>query len=234
MSSLSQQQMPPVSVEYRRRRCTTMWVLDDDSVHVFAPHGLFQSTLYEGIYQSLPELRHIAETVPPSERCRRLSLDSVVPLLGKPHVLKIHRGRPNVLIDDTTLHIILPDPSDTRLWLPALRYALKTCLKSVAPSLVDAHCAELQVATPRIRYQAMRKRWGSCRPNGSITLNTWLGGAPIELIDYVVAHEVCHLKEPNHSAAFWSLMKQAVPNYHTHRRWFSQYGNSLIFFGPVG
>lgn len=66
---------------------------------------------------------------------------------------------------------------------------------------------------PLVRLQFMRRQWGSCSPSGRITLNPWLVTAPREAIDYVLLHEMCHLKHHNHSRAFYSTLDRHMPNW---------------------
>lgn len=64
---------------------------------------------------------------------------------------------------------------------------------------------------PKFRF--MKRRWGSCSGLGDITFNYELGKTPIHCIDYVILHELCHLREMNHSKRFYSLMDQVMPNW---------------------
>lgn len=66
---------------------------------------------------------------------------------------------------------------------------------------------------PPLRIQTMQTQWGSCSPNGKITLNPYLVKAPRECVDYVVLHELCHLAEFNHSDRFYRLMTQVMPHW---------------------
>jgi predicted metal-dependent hydrolase len=75
----------------------------------------------------------------------------------------------------------------------------------------------LKVNTIMIREQ--RTRWGSCSSRGNLSFNFKLATAPQEVIDYVVLHELMHLKEPNHSKRFWSLVEQECPDFRNHRAW---------------
>lgn len=59
----------------------------------------------------------------------------------------------------------------------------------------------------------LKTRWGSCSQSGKITLNLELIQAPTECIDYVILHELCHLKEHNHGQKFWALLKRLLPDY---------------------
>lgn len=66
---------------------------------------------------------------------------------------------------------------------------------------------------PPLRIQTMQTQWGSCSPNGRITLNPYLVKAPRECVDYVVLHELCHLAEFNHSERFYRLITQVMPHW---------------------
>lgn len=68
-------------------------------------------------------------------------------------------------------------------------------------------------ALPPVRLQVMTRQWGSCSPSGRITLNPWLVSAPREAIDYVLLHEVCHLKHHNHGRAFYSTLDRHMPGW---------------------
>ena len=88
----------------------------------------------------------------------------------------------------------------------------------VANSLAPA-ASLLGIPEPReLSTRRMRRRWGSCLPQGKIILNSELLGAPKECIAYVIAHEICHLKEANHSGRFYALMEQMEPEWRELRR----------------
>jgi predicted metal-dependent hydrolase len=87
------------------------------------------------------------------------------------------------------------------------RKVLIARLDSVAASLRWVRTA------PPVRFQAMKVQWGSCSPAGRLTLNPHLVKASRQCIDYVLLHELCHLKEHNHSAKFYDTVERHLPNW---------------------
>jgi hypothetical protein len=78
-----------------------------------------------------------------------------------------------------------------------------------------------------VEVKTYKARWGSCRITGEIQLNWKLIMAPVEVIDYVIIHELCHLKHHNHSVRFWGLVEQFESAYRIHRLWLREYGKVL-------
>ena len=77
-----------------------------------------------------------------------------------------------------------------------------------------AHYAlRLGVPTPVLTLSNARTQWGVCRADGHVRLNWRLIHLPLHLIDYVVAHELAHLREMNHSARFWAVVGRLYPDY---------------------
>lgn len=78
--------------------------------------------------------------------------------------------------------------------------------------------AQLGIAEAPLKIRKLVSRWGSCSKSGKITLNLELIKAPTECIDYVIVHELCHLKEPNHGPGFWRLVRKMIPDYQERKR----------------
>lgn len=82
------------------------------------------------------------------------------------------------------------------------------------PLLVEKWEPVLGVRAGKLAYRNMKSRWGSCQPQtGRICINTRLALYPPECLEYVVVHELCHLREPGHTPRFWALVEGCLPNY---------------------
>lgn len=77
-----------------------------------------------------------------------------------------------------------------------------------------------------IKIKSQKTLWGSCSSKGNINYNYRLIFAPINIVDYVVVHELCHMVHLNHSKDFWNLVESIVPNYKGLRKWLNE--NSLF------
>ena len=80
----------------------------------------------------------------------------------------------------------------------------------------------------RISIRNQRSRWGSCSHSGAIALNFRLVQAPDTIRDYVLIHELMHLKQQNHSRRFWRLVESAYPDFRAAERWLRTAGRSLF------
>ena len=80
-----------------------------------------------------------------------------------------------------------------------------------------------------IKVREYKARWGSCSTNGDISFNWRLIMAPPEIIEYVIIHELMHLKEHNHSPKYWKHVKAAYPNIDEAKKWLIYNGKTLNF-----
>jgi predicted metal-dependent hydrolase len=98
---------------------------------------------------------------------------------------------------------------------------------ALLPPRLEPMARALEVCVPRVSIRSQRTRWGSCSSRGTLSLNWRLTLLPARLCDYVLAHELAHLREMNHSPAFWALVQGLVPDYRDRRRELEQRARML-------
>ena len=104
--------------------------------------------------------------------------------------------------------------------------------RELVSALAEEEAERLGVAYRRIRIGGQRTLWGSCSPAGTLSFNWRLVLAPAEVLDYVVVHELCHLRVPNHSRRFWELVERRRPHWREQRDWLRKHGPELLAFQP--
>jgi predicted metal-dependent hydrolase len=104
--------------------------------------------------------------------------------------------------------------------------------REIISALAEEEAARIGVTFERIRIGAQRTVWGSCSPRGTLSFNWRLVLAPLEVLDYVVVHELCHLRVPNHSRPFWALVEDQRPRWRDQRDWLRVHGPELLAFTP--
>ncbi len=101
--------------------------------------------------------------------------------------------------------------------------------REVVTERAALHARRLNLHYHRIRITSAQTRWGSCSSKGNLNFSWRLVMAPLEVIDYIVVHELCHLKEPNHSKKYWHRVAMAMPDYRIHRKWLKDNGEKFNF-----
>jgi predicted metal-dependent hydrolase len=105
---------------------------------------------------------------------------------------------------------------------------LRARAASELPPQLLALAARHGLAVTRVTIRNQRSRWGSCSSRGHITLNFRLMLMPPEVREYILIHELMHLRQANHSRRFWRLVEAACPAFRDAERWLKKHGSSLF------
>jgi len=92
---------------------------------------------------------------------------------------------------------------------------------------VKLYSQQYNFAPKQVKISSAKTRWGSCSPNGTLNFTWRLVMAPLTVIDYVVAHELAHLRVKNHSSKFWKEVEAIYPEYKKQRKWLRENGENL-------
>ena len=108
----------------------------------------------------------------------------------------------------------------------------RSTARQLVSTVASEEAARVGVEYRRIRIGGQRTLWGSCSSRGTLSFNWRLVLAPSEVLDYVVVHELCHLRVPNHSRHFWALVERHRPHWRRQRDWLRDHGPELLAFRP--
>jgi len=216
----------------RARRRSIGFVVDTDGLSVAAPQWVGQGEIESALREKADWiLRKLGEQ---QQRQRRLQAARIewrdgtgIPFLGET-VIVVLDARAGVTqagallntdaaalpgVPRLTLHIGLPHTAAPE----QIRDAVQSWLQRQARGVFEERChhfaAQLGVQYKRLRLSSAQTRWGSASADGSIRLNWRLVHFALPTIDYVVVHELAHLREMNHSPRFWDVVRSVMPDY---------------------
>ena len=161
----------------------------------------------------------------------RLSDGGTILLRGRPAELRVRAGpRPQVR-ESSAIEVTVPTALATTDRETAVERLLRRWLawsaQSDALAYVQRHGPRHDLLPAAVRIKQHKRLWGSCTAKGVVNLNWRLILAPPAVFEYVVVHELCHLREANHQAAFWRLVGQILPGFEAPCRWLRANGHLL-------
>ena len=210
-----------VSYRFRRaRRRSIGMVIDDDGLRVAAPNHVPVAEVEAFIREKARWVsRKLAEwRAAPKAPVVNWSEGSAIALLGAPVILQFIPGRRGVTLEDGRLGIgLAPSGEPAALRRRGIAW-LREHARALLAQRLALYAARLGVPTPSLSLSSARMQWGLCREDGHVRLNWRLIHLPLHLVDYVVAHELSHLREMNHSPRFWAVVAGLYPGYAGARR----------------
>jgi predicted metal-dependent hydrolase len=213
-------------VNYCERKTLAIHVYPDGQVIVDAPMTASNQAIAEKVKKKAPWIfkqKFQFESYPPALPQRQYVSGETHRYLGRQYRLQINQGiMEQVKLMHGRLNVDTTSPDNTEKVRRLLQEWYRLRAKVVFSERYD-FCIR-QVAKLGIEHQKgfqlrfMPKRWGSCTNQGNIILNPELIAAPKDCIDYVITHELCHLKERNHSQAFYKLLTVVMKDWELRRK----------------
>ncbi|MCB9247023.1 MAG: M48 family metallopeptidase [Flavobacteriales bacterium] len=206
-------------VEYRDRKTLAIEVHPDSSVKVIAPPGATPEQIQAKVEKRAPwiarQQRHFESKERNTSQQEWISGENMF-YLGRQYRLKVEAGSPNVKMSGKYLLVSVPYKKNTsqiealvNAWyLQHARIKLEERIRQFQ-YVLDREGLEVN----SLIIRKLKKRWGSCTPKQNIVINSDLIKAPIHCIDYVIIHELCHLKYRHHGPAFWNLLNKYCPDW---------------------
>jgi len=216
----------PVEVSFDRHRSLRLCVRPEGTVCVRAPFRTSTQHIHAHVQRKAAWiLRHLERFRALRQAARPLAYVSgeTLAFLGRDYTLEVRQGERNaVRLSEECVEVttrLAPRPDQVRRLLDAwhleqAKELFSRLIREALPSL-DAH------GVPRpaqLKIRAMTSRWGTCSLARTITLNRHLVRAPLSCVEYVVAHELCHLRHHSHNAQFYGLLEAVMPDWKARRK----------------
>ncbi len=211
-------------LSFAARKTLAIEVHPDLQVTVRAPEGSDLEAIRQKVKKRVPWIlrqQRQFESYLPKLPPRQYVSGETHRYLGRQYRLKVSEGdNEGVKLSRGYFFITMPDKNDTERVKTLLTDWYRRQAEQIFKDRLDLCLAKvrfLQLDTPELEIRQMTARWGSCTAEGKILLNLRLIQVPKEYIDYVVMHELCHLKEHNHSPRFYELLNRVMPDWRTKR-----------------
>ena len=219
---------PQIRVAIRKVRNSTRLSLRvssiSESVTLTAPVNTRQDVLLRFLESKETWLKEKLLRI--SDKKVEVDLGGLIPIFGIEKQLEICSESSNVRVIDNSIRI------PTTISQPGLAVEnyLKKLAKEEFTNVANYYCDKLGVSYSSIKLRDTRSRWGSCSSNSNLMFSWRLIMAPKNVIRYLVAHEVTHLKHFNHSSDFWFEVRSIFGPYENERKWLRTEGTNLHFY----
>ena len=217
-----------IDIEYRlspRRKSIGIMVTAEGRVVVTMPRGTSKENLARALEKHEAWiLRKVAERRAALSRLK----DGEAFFLGKAFrlaVLPSAKGAIN--LNGPEIRVPLPQGDD--LWSRLVGWYAQRAFSLLAER-VQHFSGSMNLTPGPVQLKSWKRRWGECHPDGTLKFNWRLILCPPEVIDYVVVHELAHLKVPGHNPRFWAQVAQVLPDYASRRQWLNRYGTPFLLW----
>ncbi|MGX2029431.1 M48 family metallopeptidase [Methylocaldum gracile] len=226
----------PYSIRHSRRAKHLRLVAKPEGIELVVPPTVSEARALAFLHKHRDwaerKLSEMRSTTAQSGPTQRLENGSTVPFQGRevPLVIREHTGRRTHIQYDGHFLVSVPAGTENQPYLArnALFNWTKLWIRDQAGFIIQRHAVRFGLYPRQIRVKRMSSRWGSCGPRNDINLNWLLAFAPPSVLEYVVVHELCHIRHRNHSADFWALVARHLPAYSGERQWLRQNGAALL------
>lgn len=216
-----------------RAKRIVLKILADASVEVVVPPYTDSNLIHKFVTDKADWILKKITDARPRPPIRNYNDGDLLPLLGEEVILSVLIGgeNPDAWITGEKITVNIPEgltPGSAReLVKRGYKKILTQTLEKISYEMVIRWSSKLNVKQPRIKFGEQKTHWGLCTPRG-ISLNIRLAMAPVDLIEYVVVHELCHIRHPNHSGNFWKLVGEMLPDYKDARSRLKRDGNLFM------
>jgi len=211
----------PVQVRFTDTKRFTVTVDPDLTVRANAPKGAKAADVTARLEERadwIARQRSYFRQFHPERAAQRFASGASLWYLGKQYRLRTAEGRGAAKLEGQ--YLLVPAADEATCERKVREWYRERARAQFAHRLEICHAAAkpiLKVEMPPLTVRQMVRRWGSCTAAGRIILNTELVRAPIHCIDYVIVHELCHVKDHSHGKAFYRLLAACMPDWESRK-----------------
>lgn len=222
-----------VEVIKTNRKSIQIKLIDEKSIQVRAPKRANETYVFDVLE------KHALWIEKNSEKLKLHSMKQPIyrveegcqwDLLGSTYLLNIqkaeHYSRPLAKIKDQNI-ILYTNTDDEMVNFNAIMALYKLMLKPVIEQLVTTYQGQMAVEAANVTIKRQKTLWGSCSSKRNLNFNVMVAFADMDVITYLVVHEMCHLKHMNHSIKFWHMVEDYMPGYEKQKQWLRENGHLL-------
>ena len=215
----------------RSDRKTLSIEVHHQKVKVRAPKKAPDDWIESFVYQKAKWIaRKLVEQAEKNESRIKLQTGEEVTFMGQQRVLELTQGANKIQLSDNELVIRTKELTHESMAKQLDRWLLNQA-KELLPQKVQswAEVMGLQKKLTGVRFRKTKTQWGHCTRQGIVQLNQLILLTPMFVIDYLIIHELSHLKHLNHSKRFWTLVEKYCPDYQQAEVWLKQHGHSVWY-----
>jgi predicted metal-dependent hydrolase len=230
------------SVDYiKGKKDVSLSVCLTEGVKLVVPHGIDSDKLEGILYKKAPwilkkknELNEVAAPPPPKEYVS----GEKFAYLGRHYRLKVHKNEttinPTLSFKQGRFIAEIPtnmtdDNKVIKLSRLFKEWYITQGNRKIEERL-NFYCPKMELEPSKIAFKEQQKRWGTCTKEGAVYLNWRIMMAPMSVVDYVLVHELAHLKYADHSADYWRFVRSILPDYEQKKDWLRINGQILTIF----
>lgn len=226
------------TIEYEKRKKIILSIDPSGFAKLKAPKGTEETRLVSVIEEKAPWILEHLEKVKlragifEQPKPKRFLEGEMFLYMGKTYPIEVEEDptleKSKVVFGGKVLSISLPSADEGAIRNALQKFYTREC-RLVILKRIAFYQSLFKVKPSQVEIKDMSTKWGQCSSDRKLVFNWKLIMAPLEVLDYIVVHEMCHLVHMNHDRSFWRLVGKILPDHEERTRWLAQNGAEMSF-----
>ncbi|WP_129600660.1 M48 family metallopeptidase [Anaerophilus nitritogenes] len=218
------------AIEYKKRKTIQIEIDPACRVKVLAPKGTKEERIVELIKEKAPDILEKINQIRTKDEIikeQKHKNEGSLLYLGNNYSMQViideNVEKERVILEEDTFIIIVKSNEKLIIDIVLEKYYKRKC-KEIIGKRVGYYQKYFKTKVKDVKIVVSQSKWGSCDSDRNLEFNWRLIRAPLEVIDYIVVHELCHLEHMNHDRSFWRLVGKIIPDYKERSEWLKYNG----------